>query len=151
VSATFHGRDLFAPVAARLAAGEEPEAFGRPVEAVTQLEWPGPTRQGESVHGEVLYVDRFGNAITNLSPADLGTPTAGTVLFEVAGHQIRGPASHYGAAEAGEPVVVLGSAGFYEVAMNMGDAAATLGLGVGASVEARVPDLKILNRPASTR
>jgi S-adenosyl-L-methionine hydrolase (adenosine-forming) len=139
ISATFHGRDLFAPAAARLAAGEAPEAFCRPLTQVTRLDFPRPQRQGATVSGEVLYIDRFGNAITNLGPGDLGGPAEGRVAFGVGGRRIDGPSSHYGAVPAGELVVVLGSAGLYEIAIHRGDAAATLELRVGSPVEAQLP------------
>ncbi len=87
----------------------------------------------------MIYVDRFGNAITNLAPADLGMSEAGVaedqMAFTVAGHRIRGPSPSYGAVPEGSPVVVLGSAGLYEIAVNQGSAAAVLGLGIGAPVE----------------
>jgi S-adenosylmethionine hydrolase len=135
VSATFHGRDIFAPAAARLAAGERPEAFCRPVPDAVRLEWPRPDRQGETIRGAVIYVDRFGNAITNLTPADLDQPGADEMAFSVAEQRLRGPSSAYGAAPAGSPVVVLGSAGLYEIAVNQGNAAVTMGLEIGSPVE----------------
>jgi S-adenosyl-L-methionine hydrolase (adenosine-forming) len=135
VSATFHGRDVFAPAAARLAAGERPEAFCRPARDAVRLEWPRPEPVGEMIRGAVIYVDRFGNAITNLAPANLGQPGEGERAFTVAEHRIRGPSPSYGAVPENSPVVVLGSAGLYEIAVNQGSAAAVLGLGVGSPVE----------------
>jgi S-adenosyl-L-methionine hydrolase (adenosine-forming) len=135
VSATFHGRDVFAPAAARLAAGEPPEAFCRPVRDVVPLDWPRPERHGRTVHGVVIYVDRFGNAITNLSPADLENPMEGELTFTAAGQRVNGPSSFYGAVPAGQPVVVLGSAGLYEIAINQGNAANAMGLAIGSAVE----------------
>jgi S-adenosylmethionine hydrolase len=135
VSATFHGRDVFAPAAARLAAGEPPEAFCRPIRDPIRLNWPRPDRQGRSIHGAVIYVDRFGNAITNLSPADLDHPAEGDVTFTAAQQPVRGPSSCYAAVPAGDPVVVLGSTGLYEIAINQGNAAAALGLAVGSEIE----------------
>jgi S-adenosylmethionine hydrolase len=135
ISATFHGRDLFAPVAARLAAGEPPESFCGPLAEATRLEWPRPTRDGALLRGEILHLDRFGNAITNLTPEDLGALRDGEATFRVAGRELHGPASHYGAAPVGQPVVVLGSSGLYEIAVNQGRATAALGLRVGSPVE----------------
>jgi S-adenosyl-L-methionine hydrolase (adenosine-forming) len=135
VSATFHGRDVFAPSAARLAAGEPPEAFCRPVGDIVRLVWPCPERHGRIVRGAVIYVDRFGNAITNLSPADLEHPTEGELAFTAAGHRLRGPSSFYGAVPTGQPLVVLGSSGLYEIAINQGNAARSMGLTVGSAVE----------------
>jgi S-adenosylmethionine hydrolase len=89
------------------------------------------------IHGEVIYVDRFGNAITNLAPVDLGSPAAGSRVFSVAGRQISGPSPCYSSVPIGEAAVVLGSAGLYEVAINQGNAAADLGITVGSPIEAR--------------
>jgi S-adenosyl-L-methionine hydrolase (adenosine-forming) len=137
VSATFHGRDVFAPAAARLAAGERPEAFCQPVPDLVRLEWPRPDVHGATVRGTVIYVDRFGNAITNLTPADLGQPAENERSFTVAEQRLRGPSSAYEAAPPGSPVIVLGSAGLYEIAVNQGNAAAALGLDIGSPVEVR--------------
>ena len=137
LSATFHGRDVFAPAAAWLAAGKQPEAFCRPAREIVRLEWPRPEAQGETVRGAVIYVDRFGNAITNLSPADLGQSAEGEVIFTVVGQPVRGPSCSYGAVPAGSPVVVLGSAGLYEIAVNQGNAAAAMDLRIGSPVEVR--------------
>ena len=102
-----------------------------------RLEWPRPEAQGETVRGAVIYVDRFGNAITNLSPADLGQPAEGEVKFTVVGQPVRGPSCSYGAVPAGSPVVVLGSAGLYEIAINQGNAAAAMDVRIGSPVEVR--------------
>jgi S-adenosylmethionine hydrolase len=134
ISATFHGRDLFAPAAARLAASQEPPAFLRPLADPARLEWPRPEREGTVVRGEVLWVDHFGNAITNLSPEELGFPAGGEATFVIGESRVRGPSSHYDVVPAGEPVVVLGSAGLYEIAVNRGDASAALGVQIGAPV-----------------
>ena len=83
----------------------------------------------------MIYVDRFGNGITNLAPADLSPPGSEGWWFRVAGREIRGPTPAYGAVPEGEPVVVLGSAGLYEIAVNQGSAAERLGLQVGSPVE----------------
>jgi S-adenosylmethionine hydrolase len=69
VSPTFHGRDVFAPAAARLASGESVERAGPEMADPVRFEWPRPQRKPEGWHGEVLYIDRFGNCLTNLSRA----------------------------------------------------------------------------------
>ena len=135
-SATFHGRDIFAPVAAFLALNRSPEDLGPPVEDPLRLEIPRPSRQGDAARGEVLLVDGFGNAVTNLRPEDLGRPEPGGVTFRVGGQALRGPATHYGAAAEGEALVVLGSLGYYEVAVNRGSAAEVLALRRGSAVSA---------------
>jgi S-adenosylmethionine hydrolase len=134
VSATFHGRDLFAPVAAALAAGTPPEALASPVADPVRWSPPPPVWTATGVTGEVLLVDGYGNAITNLRPVDCGDPPDYRVTFAAGGHAVRGPAPYYAAAPKGSPVVVCGSYGTFEIAVNGGNAAAQLGLAVGTPV-----------------
>ncbi len=136
-SATFHGRDVFAPVVAALAQGRTPEEVGTPISDPVRLELPRPARTSQGVFGEVLYVDYFGNAVTNLRPEDLGNPAPDSVTFHVGNHTLPGPATHYGAVPSAEPVVVLGSFGFYEIAVNCGSAATVLDLERGTIIVVR--------------
>lgn len=135
--ATFHGRDVFAPIAALLSLGRAPADVGTPIEDPVRLEVPAPRPLPDGVGGEVLLVDHYGNAVTTLRPSDLGDPPPGSRLFEVAGRALRGPATHYGSVPAGEPLVLLGSLGYYEVAVNGGSAADTLDLQRGDRVLSR--------------
>ena len=73
VSDTFHGRDIFAPVAAHLVAGTPPETFGPAIAALQRLDLPEPRVEPGAVHGEVVHVDRFGNLITNIAATALAT------------------------------------------------------------------------------
>lgn len=132
-SATFHGRDLFAPVTAALAGGTPPEAVGSSVADPVTLRIP-VTRPGgaQSVRGEVVWIDHYGNAITNLQPVALENHSA--VTFTVGGVDLGPPRSHYGAALPGEGVVVLGSSGYYEIAVRDGSAAARFALARGTAV-----------------
>jgi S-adenosylmethionine hydrolase len=136
-SSTFHGRDIFSPVAAALAAGRAPEDLGPAIPDPVRLELPPPFVEEGGASGEVILADHFGNLVTNLRPADLGHPEAGEVRFEIAGQALPGPSTHYGAAPAGSLVVVLGSFGYYEIAVNEGNAAIALGIGRGARIQAR--------------
>lgn len=132
VSATFHGRDVFAPVAAHLSRGVPLASFGPPLDELVVL--PGRTlesRTGEIV-GEVVTIDHFGNAITNI-PGSLLDDPARTVV-SVAGQEIVGVSHHY--AERPGLLALVGSAGCLEVAVNGGSAAA-LGIGVGDRVAVR--------------
>ena len=130
VHPTFHGRDLFARVAARLAAGAEVREFARcPVDPV-RLAVPRPERRGDHWHGVVVHVDRFGNLITNL-PAD----TVGEGLVEVEG--VSAPrVSTYGQVERGQLLACPSSSGHLEIAIRDGSAAATLHARRGARVRA---------------
>jgi S-adenosylmethionine hydrolase len=131
ISASFHGRDLFGPVAAHLARGVPLADVGSPVDSIVELPFPMPARAVDVVHGEVIHVDRFGNLITNLTAGDLPADPVVTV----AERSIVGLAPHF--QSAGLLIAMIGSAGFLEVAVPNGSAAATLGVGVGAPVDAR--------------
>jgi hypothetical protein len=88
------------------------------------------------VEGEVLALDRFGNVITNVTPSDVAA-LGERWLLEAGAALVPGPASHYGAVAEGEPVVVLDSLGFYELAVNRGSAAERYGLQRGDRVAVR--------------
>lgn len=132
--ATFHGRDIFAPIAAALAGGESPEILGSPISDPARLDIPAPAREGSLLRGEILLVDGYGNAVTNLRPADLGNPAPFTRTFRAESTELRGPAPFYAAVAAGAPLVVVGSLGYYEIAINGGHAARELGLQEGSPV-----------------
>jgi S-adenosylmethionine hydrolase len=149
--ATFHGRDLFAPVAAMLALGRAPEALGSPVPDPVRLELPRPAPLPDGARGEVLLVDHFGNAVTNLGPDDLHRPAPDSVTFRIGERALQGPATHYGAVPQGEPVVVLGSLGFYEIALHGGDAARKLNLRRGFPVAAETSPFTPDDKGAGTR
>jgi len=135
-SATFHGRDVFAPIAAMLALGRAPEDFGAPIQDPVRLEIPRPIHGTAGLAGEVLLVDHFGNAVTNIRPQDLRDPGPDAMLMLAGSRTLRGPATHYGAVPPGEPLVLLGSLGYYEVAVHGGSAADLLGLRRGSPVTA---------------
>ena len=139
VSATFHGRDVFAPAAAHLAMGVPLEQLGTAVgpEALGSLPDPGfPVGAGAPGPGyRIRWIDRFGNAISDLPRESVaGSLLAAGREVEVAGHRIPGPVKAYVHAEAGAPFWYWGSAGTLEVALRHGDAAATLGLQRGLAL-----------------
>jgi S-adenosylmethionine hydrolase len=136
LSATFHGRDLFAPVAARLASGRAPESFGAPVDDPVRLDWPRPEAVSGGWRGVVLQVDRFGNAITNL-PGDLvpADPDRARVSLGLPGApRVSRLVRTYADAAPGEVVALVGSTDLLEVAVNRGSAAERLGLAPGHAV-----------------
>lgn len=143
VSPTFHGRDVFAPAAARLASGESVESAGPEMADPVRFEWPRPQRKPEGWHGEVLYIDRFGNCLTNLSRAllDSEDPDFFTaprrVEVQFGDHLIQGISPFYQAADPGMPMVVWGSGGALEIAVYEGNAAAALGIHLGTPVRLR--------------
>jgi S-adenosylmethionine hydrolase len=129
-SRTFHGRDRFAPAAALLASGRAPETLGPALAGWRGLALPEPRPDGAgALRAEVLWVDRFGNLVTN-APGD---PAALPLRAEVAGRVVPFVAT-YAAAEPGALVALVDSFGLCEVAVRGGSAARTLGLGRGASV-----------------
>jgi len=143
VSRTFHGRDVFAPVAAHIACGTPLEAFGpRITDALRQPRPPARTENGE-LTGCVMFVDRFGNALTNLTTAALAAafPDAAEESLEVhlGGRVIRGLARSYGDAPIGTLVAIIGSSGRLEIAQVGGDAATRFGLGDGDPVVVSAP------------
>ena len=132
ISPVFHGRDIFAPVAAHLALGLAPEALGPRLPAHTLVPLGVPLHS-EARGGEVLFADRFGNLVTNLR-ADPNDPRQTLRLRDIELPRV----STYGEAPAGALVVVAGSFGNLEIAEVGGSAAAATGMGPGAPVT-RVP------------
>jgi hypothetical protein len=133
VSQTFHGRDIFAPVAAHLAAGAALEDLGPAERSIVKLPSARPRRVARGLRGSVASVDRFGNLITNLDLADwksLCRPrlTAGPFIATDL-------SPSYGAVRPGELAVILGGYGVLEIAARNASASKVLGLGSGALVE----------------
>jgi hypothetical protein len=142
VSRTFHGRDVFAPVAAALARGEQARAFGPRVADPVRLERTAPVRRGDSLVGRVLFLDRFGNALTDLTAEALAAAFGAGAAdrdyeVSVVGRRIAGLARSYGDAPVGTLVAILGSSGRLEIAQVGGAAGERLGLGEGDAVTVR--------------
>jgi len=134
-SQTFHGRDIMAPVAAHLARGVAPEKLGPPLDEIVMLDWPQPRRSGRRIIGEVVYVDSFGNLITNLWREDViehADPSA--IVVECGGRRIRGIVPTYGAALGGEMIALFDSQNRLEIAKVGGNAARELKVEAGESV-----------------
>jgi hypothetical protein len=138
VSSTFQGRDVFAPVAAAMASGVALKEFGSPVDSIVPFDLPLPEEKGDTILGQVLYVDPFGNLVTNvaaemLAGLRLGEARAehGAVQVTVSGAVIRGLCRAYCDVPAGSLLAYIGSAGLLEVAVNRQSAAARLGAGIG--------------------
>jgi S-adenosylmethionine hydrolase len=137
VSATFHGRDIFAPVAAHLANGRSLAELGSPVEDPLTLPEPEPKRlPGGRLQAQVVYVDRFGNLVTNVRLQESPGEGVGSGGIRVAiGGIALDVQRTYADLEPGALLALVGSSGFLEVAVCKGSAAERLGLGVGATVE----------------
>jgi hypothetical protein len=126
VSATFHGRDVFAPVAAHLAAGASFDDLGEPITELVSLDMPRPVPRGDELEVHVLYADRFGNLITDLRAEEYarwrGDRADREVCFTIGATQIVGLRRTYADAEKDEPVACIGSGGRLEIAVREGDA-----------------------------
>lgn len=136
VSRTFHGRDIFGPVAALLASGADPGRFGPELDEVVSLEIPAPQSGEGFVSGEVVYADSFGNLMTNIGKDDLASVGDGCEV-SIAGATLSGIKKTYSDSPEGAVLALFGSSGRLEVAVNSGSAAVVLKAGVGAKVEVR--------------
>jgi hypothetical protein len=135
ISATFHGRDLFAPVAAHLSRGVPLAAFGPPLKALQVLTVPQPLFTADSLEGEIISVDRFGNLVSNLPAQEVEKWLKGRNLILKAGPLTLNRLSRtYADASPGAPLVLTGSHGFLEIAVNQGSAADRLGQARGLPV-----------------
>lgn len=132
LSATFHGRDLFAPAAAHLATGFPVEHVGPPVDDPVALAPMRTRREGDRLFGTVVHVDRFGNLISCIEARDL--PPRVALRVAVGGASLVGLVSTYADVEAGQLAALVGSGGLLEIGLRGGSAARRLGLGRGAAV-----------------
>lgn len=129
-SPTFHGRDILAPVAAHLGLGISPAQLGPPVTSWSRLTEPKPQRVAAGVQGVVVFVDGFGNLITNIPATMLAAAPARVRVGNREAPMVR----TYGEALPGALVALIGSSDRLELAVVDGNAAKTLNLGVGQAV-----------------
>jgi S-adenosyl-L-methionine hydrolase (adenosine-forming) len=136
VSKTFHGRDVFAPVAAWLSKGWQTASMGEEVTDYKKFALPRPKATDGVAKGIVMRVDAFGNLITNFRPEDLpeSALTNGEVKFQVGSQAVSRMVPTFASGNAGEPVAYIGSAGYVEIGVNKGSASRTLSIGRGAPV-----------------
>jgi S-adenosylmethionine hydrolase len=133
VSQTFHGRDIFAPVAAWLSKGLAPGALGDSITDYVRVAVAKPERVSPSViRGEVLRVDKFGNLITNLTSAHL--PQQGSFRLLINRNRVTQLVSSYAEGRENGVIAILGSAGFVEIAAYHASAAEVLGAGKGMEI-----------------
>ncbi len=130
VSPTFHGRDIFAPVAAGLSLGISPFEFGEKINSLHLLPIAKPSADPDgSVIGQVLHVDHFGNLITNIRSSDL---PGKNITIEVGGRRIQGKSDYYAQGEG--IVAIVGSSGYLELSLRDGSACDFLDVGVGDEI-----------------
>jgi S-adenosyl-L-methionine hydrolase (adenosine-forming) len=135
VSHTFHARDVFAPVAAHLARGTEPEQMGELISDPARLERLKPVCEPDRIVGSVIYIDRFGNMITNIKANQVDDDS----VVRVMGKEIQGVSSSYSEKPKGTLLAVIGSSGLLEIALASDSAALRLKGSIGQAVEVRKP------------
>lgn len=128
-STTFHGRDIFGPVAALLAAGRSPSDFGKEIHNIHRFEFPEVSKEQDHISGQVVYIDHFGNLITNISNDNK------IVSIEIIGRKLA-VKEFYGQAKREEIVCLKGSSGYYEIASYKKSARELLGVSIGEIVRA---------------
>ena len=133
VSATFHGRDILAPVAAHLSLGVPLEEFGKLVSKLLAFHLPRPRRSQDNLVGHIIHIDGFGNLISDIRSADL--PSA-DLCIEVAGQRIKGLAQYYAQKEG--MMALIGSSDRLEIAQRNGSAAALTGARLGDEITVKL-------------
>ncbi len=135
VSPTFHGRDIFAPVAARLSLGITPADFGESIDTLTVLPLPRPRQNPDgTLVGHILHIDNFGNLVTNIRSADLPSKVQ-SLTIDVGNETISGLSHTYGS--TGGLLALIGSSDYLEISLHEGDARAFLNASVGDEVKIR--------------
>ena len=134
VSATFHGRDIFAPVAARLSLGTSPEKFGEDIDSIVALPGHGLYRKSADILvGQIAHIDHFGNLLTNFKTEDLPEEP---FIVEISGRPISALSRTYGESEG--LLALIGSSGYLEIAVKGGSARDFLKAAVGDEVKIRL-------------
>lgn len=159
VSTTFHGRDIFAPAAAHIAAGVPAAEFGDPLEDLVRLPLPELSLNNDEITGEVMTIDRFGNIITSIgtlkwsgtdrltiNPAfDVDAERIPVLAQEaqvsINGQQIMGVVPSYGEGMRGDLLMVVGSVGYLEISVNQGNAAERLDVSSGDRIVLQIGDI----------
>ena len=142
VSATFHGRDVFAPVAGHLSTGVPPDTLGQPTNTITALSLPIPRPEGSVVRGEIIFADAFGNLVSNITAdvlADMGIiGREADASVSIAGSEIAGLSRTFHDPPGDGLKALLGSHGRLEVALVDGNASAALHAGSGTEIVLRI-------------
>ncbi len=135
-SQTFHGRDVFAPVAGHILSGVELSKLGPVPESYKLLDLPVPQEGPDEIAGEVIYVDRFGNLVSNIRESAVRERFSALSAVRVfcAGRKVGPLQGTYGFVEPGEPLALFNSMGYVEVAVNRGSARETLNAKIGDEI-----------------
>jgi S-adenosylmethionine hydrolase len=133
VSNTFHGRDIFAPVAACLSLGKNPLDFGEPADGIEMLALTSPKKNADgSLNGHIIHIDNFGNLISDITSKDI-PQNRDSIVIEAGNKSITGISNSY--AEGKELLACIGSSGYLEIAVKNGSAASLLALKTGDEVK----------------
>ncbi|NJD75903.1 MAG: SAM-dependent chlorinase/fluorinase [Candidatus Methanoperedens sp.] len=147
VSGTFHGRDVFAPVGAHISKGLDIGNVGMRIFDFVELDFGKVEKKDDSLHGQVVFIDHFGNIVTNI-PADTAADIKPGDVLEIRKKRVLFQTS-YGFCEKGETVALIGSHGYLEIAVNQGNAAALFDMGQGDRIVIKIQG-KRLSGPKQT-
>ena len=135
ISQTFHGRDVFAPVAAYISCGVSLTDLGPEISDITMLSVPQPKITENEIIGEIIWIDNFGNAITNVSMETLKSTSFNTkCTIQIAGIKIDHLSNFYDESDIGSTLALANSSGNIEIAVNQGSASSTLNIKVGEKI-----------------
>jgi hypothetical protein len=139
VSPTFHGRDLFAPVAAHLSFGIAPESFGRVIKSWNEISFPEPVLRQEKLIGEVAHIDTFGNLVCNIDYKNLlKFSKSRPLVIKIGKRTMRGLKKGYWEGKKDEPMALIGSGGFLEISIKEGNAQKVLKMKKGDRVQVQI-------------
>jgi len=139
VSPTFHGRDLFAPVAAHLSFGIAPESFGRVIKSWNEISFPEPVLRQEKLIGEVVHIDTFGNLVCNIDYKNLlKFSKSRPFVIKIGKRTMRGLKKGYWEGRKDEPMALIGSGGFLEISIKEGNAQKVLKMKKGDRVQVQI-------------
>ena len=140
VSQTFHGRDIFAPVAAHLASGVPAASIGGYIEDYARPDFAKPKRgEGGAWIGQIIKADRFGNLITNFHIGEFANLAQGPFTLTLGSRRITALARNYQACAPGELFLIVGSSGYYEISLRQGNAAEYAQCKPGTRIELLIP------------
>ena len=134
-SATFHGRDVFAPVAAHLSLGVPAEDFGPALADYAKLAWPRSVQGDGSVQGEIIYIDRFGNLITSIAASELRTIAHKPLTISLRSYTLQGLHDNYSSGAGQDLIALINSWQLLEIARFCGSAQLHTGAQVGDKVQ----------------
>jgi S-adenosyl-L-methionine hydrolase (adenosine-forming) len=140
VSTTFHGRDIFGPIAAHCAGGTPFDLLGPVTTEYTTLPFPQPETTGRTIISPLLSIDRFGNCITAITGVSISSGESVTLTVHINGKEFAvRKKKFYGEVNPGEPLCYTGSLGFLEIAVNQGNAARIFGVSAEDTIEIDLP------------